>query len=547
MTVPPPLTALEAALARYLDGEPEPGDADAIARALEGAPDPARELSGLLALDDLLRQEAEPRREAFVEAFEARVRAEGTGDAFVRRVGAALATPGPTRPRPARWVPWAVALAACLVAVLGWWPTAPGPRPAPPGAEPEARPPADGPLAALVNGAGVRFADRRGPTGSGFGPGRYDLVEGTAHLRFRGGADVVVAAPAAFVVEDGPRLRLEGGALRAVVPEAARGFVVAAPGVRFRDTGAEFGAAVDAGGACELHVFEGPVEVLPDDAPAPAATVAAGEAVRITAGTTRPIGPARPDAFPTAAGVSFGRWEAWREEFRRDPDLVLYYPFVPDPADPARLVDAAAGGAGITGRVERAAWVAGRWPGKRALQFENPGDGVALTVPGEYDQLTLAAWLKIDRSDAVVSAVLDSDGWHPGAVHWQFDRRRTLAPTALFSAPRRSVVWSGYTLPVGRWAHWAVTMDRRSGRLLHYVDGVLACETRVAPGTTLIRPGACHLGRWVAAPHPPEDRGFRGRIDELAVWRAALPPGRVAELAAAGRPVEPVEAPPRAP
>jgi hypothetical protein len=100
------------------------------------------------------------------------------------------------------------------------------------------------------------------------------------------------------------------------------------------------------------------------------------------------------------------------------------------------------------------------------------------------------------------------------------------------------VVWSDARLPTGRWVHCAVTMDRITGRLVNYVNGVPAGESEVTPLTTRIEPGPCVLGSWIADNKAQEDRDFRGRIDELAMWRVALPPTRIARLAEDGMPVE---------
>ncbi len=69
--------AYEAALARYLDGEPEPGDGALIAAALRASPARVRELSGLAAIEELLRQHAGPGADAFVDGL-----VERLGDAF---------------------------------------------------------------------------------------------------------------------------------------------------------------------------------------------------------------------------------------------------------------------------------------------------------------------------------------------------------------------------------------------------------------------------------------------------------------------------------
>jgi hypothetical protein len=532
---PDPRATYEAALARLLDGEPEPGDGELVARALQEDPGLIREVSGAFALDDLLRQHAEPDRGAFRDAFAASVQTDSRDRPFVDRIASAV--DARTRPVSRRaWLPWGLAAAAAIVALFGWWdPT----RPSTTETTPVVAPVHDPFLAIMVNEAGARFAPGAAPEAVSFGAGDYTLTHGVAHVRFRNGTDVVFAAPATFTITDGFHVRLASGSLRALVPPAGHGFVVDTTQVRFRDLGTEFGVTVLADGSTsDLHVFAGQVEIYQAGTTAPVATLAGGESVRYVRGTAQPLEAAHGSHYPTPESIALTRWNRQRERLQEDPDLVFYHPFVPVPGSPAILRDTAARGFGVDGRIAGAEWVAGRWPGKQALQFEQPGDRVEFTIPGEYDQATLAAWVKVDRLENAANVLLASVGWRPGDIQWQLDRRGSPAPTGVYSSPKRRVVWSDARLPTGRWVHCAVTMDRITGRLVNYVNGVPAGESEVTPLTTRIEPGPCVLGSWIADNKAQEDRDFRGRIDELAMWRVALPPTRIARLAEDGMPVE---------
>ena len=314
--------------------------------------------------------------------------------------------------------------------------------------------------------------------------------------------------------------------------------MIAAPGIRFRDLGTEFGVTVKPSGQSEMHVFEGQVEVLKENTSKPEATYTTGQSVRVDEGVLKPAEAASESEFPTASSISMRRWNAWRERFKRDTNLVFYFPFIRDDRDAAALNDEAEHGTKIVGRISGAQWVAGRWPGKSALQFENANDGVSLTIPGQYEQITLASWLKIDRIENASNAILNSVGWREGGIQWQFDRRSSTAVTSAFSVPKRTVVWTGLKLPIGRWVHWAVTMDRKSGEIRHYISGTLACVAHVTPETTILKPSAATIGRWISDNKAFENRDFRGRIDEMAMWNVALSPAQISELSEAGAPVE---------
>ena len=247
----------ENALTRLLEGEPEPDDGELIARAVREHPELLRGLTGALVIDDLLRQHAEPNQAAFSEVFLTQMQAATSGGRFLERI-ATVITERPT-PKPASRLPWGLAMAAGLLAAIGWWSAlsmrshVPHSDASTPNTSRE-----EHSLALLVNEAGARFADGAGPAAVSFAPGDYELTHGIAHLRFRNGTDVVFVAPADFTITDTLHMRLTRGSLRALVPPSGFGFVVDTPQARYRDLGTEFGVTTgDAGERSDLHVFAG--------------------------------------------------------------------------------------------------------------------------------------------------------------------------------------------------------------------------------------------------------------------------------------------------
>src|SRR3954452_2235549 len=79
-------TPVELALSRFLEGEPEPGDAALLVAAMEKDPPLAAEVRRLLAIDDLLRQAHEPDPDAFAASLQARLAAEEDGDVFTQTI-----------------------------------------------------------------------------------------------------------------------------------------------------------------------------------------------------------------------------------------------------------------------------------------------------------------------------------------------------------------------------------------------------------------------------------------------------------------------------
>src|SRR5262249_29015574 len=51
--------------------------------------------------------------------------------------------------------------------------------------------------------------------------------------------------------------------------------------------------------------------------------------------------------------------------------------------------------------------------------FKRVGDRVRFHVPGEFDSLTLLAWVRVDALPNVNNALMLSDGWKEGEMHWQ--------------------------------------------------------------------------------------------------------------------------------
>ncbi len=517
--------SLDEPLAAFIDGDIEADEAARLAEALRAQPSLAQETANLLAMDQWLRSECQS-DDAFVAALETRFNAEDEGEDFVRAVEKRTSVAGPRRTTTS-FLPWAIAAVATVLAAWSW-------RPGPNGSDARRlnvshdAPPF---VALLVSEHDARFDGRSKESAFSFAAGSYALLEGAAHLRFRNGADLILQAPSAFEIHDAFNVALTHGEVRAIVPPSAKGFTVAVPDAMFEDLGTEFGAAVDGdSGASELHVFDGLVEVKTPNKSALLASVTHGQAVAVTNGTVSEIPAAAPSRFTTASTIAYQRWLSQRETFQQDPDLVFYFPFI----EGEHLINEATFGAEVIGTIKGADWVTGRWPGKRALQFEALGDSVELNIPGRYASYSMAAWVKVNQLEHSLNAFLNSDGWGPGMLHWQLNRLGYCA-AGHFEGTSRSITDVRATL--GQWTHVALVVDGSTQKGNYYFNGHLAMTEALPPGT-VFRPGVSHLGKWH---HPierwqPEVRDFRGRVDELAMWRRALTEEEIVRLAREGRP-----------
>ncbi|MGV3658687.1 MAG: LamG-like jellyroll fold domain-containing protein [Prosthecobacter sp.] len=362
------------------------------------------------------------------------------------------------------------------------------------------------------------------------------IKAGTVSLVSARGARIVIEAPAEFWFESAQRLHMKRGRLSADVPPAAKGFTVITPTGDAVDLGTRFGVDVPASGAAEVHVFQGEV-ITKASGEEGRQSLRTGDAVSFDAGasTAREL---RSAAFIQAeemhelsAGLAAGqraRADAALERLRRDPALIALLDFEKD-EDTALP--------GVYRRVQ------GRWPGSHAPEFVSVGDHLKLDVGGgrDWPQLTLAAWVRIDRLGAPYQSLLHTDGWsqnNPGQVHWMINRDTTMRLALIGNtlAPgsderdghpdsRRPV------LPEqGRWVHLATVYDAAHRTVRFYFNGQLDKETRL----TLAHParlGPAQVGNW-----NQKDRKLSGRVDELLLLGRAMSDADIGELYRAGVP-----------
>jgi hypothetical protein len=188
-------------------------------------------------------------------------------------------------------------------------------------------------------------------------------------------------------------------------------------------------------------------------------------------------------------------------------------------------------------------WTEGRWPEKRALEFQSVNDRVRLAVPGEFESMTLSAWVSVKGLDRKVNSLFMSDGFDPGTIHWLIRRDGVLGLTVIGADPRdHQIVVSPPVVTLdkfGMWLHLAVVLDADAQRVVHYLNGVPVSETvlRIAPP---FRIGAAELGNWNAKGFPKDDpfmiRNFSGAVDEFALFDRALEAGEIRRLYGEGKP-----------
>jgi hypothetical protein len=293
------------------------------------------------------------------------------------------------------------------------------------------------------------------------------------------------------------------------------------------DLGTRFGVDVPPHGPAEIHVFKGEVIAKAIGAQEKQ-NLRSGDAVRISrAGSSaRELRSAafiqREEVSELGAGLAAGqrlRADAALETLRRDPALIA-------------LLDFESGSYPGKHRM-----VQGRWPKSRAPEFCQIGEHLSINLPAdaEWSQLTLAAWVRLDRvGGGRIQSLLHTDGWdrkNPGQVHWFVSPHGTLWFVCLPDQPKGATAEFSPRLPdQGRWTHLATVYDSSRHTLRHYVNGRFEMEISLMTAPAA-RFGPSQIGNWNLY-----DRNLSGRVDEMLILGRAMGDAEVQSLFESGTP-----------
>jgi len=363
--------------------------------------------------------------------------------------------------------------------------------------------------------------------GSRIGKGVLELAPGQqVGISVDGGTTLLLAGPAhldllspgaAYLHEGRAKIRLNG---------KGRTFSLETDEFRLLDLGTEFGVWADPDKPDEAHVIEGSVEIRGTGKPR---VLKAGEGLSGTGGAVeyRPglfyFGKSRGEAKPT--GRDLARLSS--AKLKHDSRLVVHFP-MEETSGASLKNESARSNAPAEAVISGAKWVAGRFPGKPALSFSAPGDAVRLDIPGEFEAITLCAWVRVASLPNFYNAIFNSDNFEPGNIHWQVEGTGGLNLGVSWSPG----IWEGLysrhpvtgNTPSG-WIHLATTFDRLSGKCIHYLDGnpIVEVTAKQIPGRK-IRIGKASLGNWFYPQQGDEHpaRPWIGEIDSFMFFGAAL-------------------------
>ena len=391
------------------------------------------------------------------------------------------------------------------------------------------------------------------------------LKSGLAQIEFYSGASMLLEGPAELQVISADKCFFRNGKLRVVVPRSAQGFAVLSPDIDMVDLGTEFGVEVTTQGNTQVHVFDGKVELYPPDTRRTSQNrieLLAGSAQQIEhSGESSPI-VADPRAFVSMREMKqrvdedmAHRADIWKQNvltMKQDPRFVAIYSFTPEVEQDRVLHNHGIRGRSLDGAVVGCEWSEGRWPGKRALEFKRPGDRVCIHVPGEYDALTLAAWIRVDGLDREYSSLMLTNGWDLGEIHWQILKsgQLRLGVCHLKVEGGSRGLGFNYDSPavwdlsrVGQWIHVAVVIDNPSGFVTHFANG-RELSRQPLDKKIKLRVGDAQIGNWCPyldsfyklAKGAVPIRNFNGRIDEFMIAGHALTNEDIKSLYQRGKP-----------
>lgn len=491
-------------------------------------------------------------RDEYILRVEIHARLASTPDLFAAEAMETVSMPEkglrlPRAPRGSRRSQW-LALAACVALLLvgSWWLYR---------FQPGARSGDTSKAVAMLDRVADAVWQPSGEIprlGGPLEPGWLRLKSGLAQIVFYSGARLVIEGPAELQLVSAGEVVCLAGRLIADVPSPARGFRVRTAQATLTDLGTKFGVEASARDT-ELHVFKGSVELQSAGSPTKQTMIEGQGAHSDGAGTSRII-PASPSRFATlfdlqnkSSQADVLRHEQWRAASNRldeDSTLLVHFDFETADLNDGRLPNAGQRKDAMTDAVVVGCqWTEGRWPDKRALEFRGVSDRVRFGVPGELESLTLAVWLRVQGLDRQINSLFMSDGFEPGTVHWSVRQDGVLALTAIGSEPHAfQIATSPPALRLdqfGLWIHLAVTIDGRSRRVVHFLNGLPVSEhsLTISPPFHI---GTAELGNWNARGFPRNDpfmiRNFSGAMDDFCLFNRALSAAEVHGLYSVGRP-----------
>jgi ferric-dicitrate binding protein FerR (iron transport regulator) len=390
--------------------------------------------------------------------------------------------------------------------------------------------------------------------------GVLNLEQGLAHIRFDGGASVILEGPARVELLSGKSMFLRQGRIVATVDRDAVGFVVDTPQGKILDLGTEFGIQVKLVGPSQIHVFQGEVVLYPTNQDG-RLKVSEGDAKSMDQSGKAVDIPLQAAAFVRQdemlskllahMGNSYYRWKAWVFDIHRDPSLVAHYFYAKDETQPESLLNATVAAKRQTGHFggqgrTAPTWVTGRWPKKSAVRFER-GKNQAIIIPPDPalaigGPITVSTWVYYPNQEQMGGHLISCK--QEPRVYFQFsvfdgnyvykDQQNRFEFLRVDQQNDKRLYSGEFVQQAGVWYHFAVTHDMNNAYF--YVNGRLfessPCTASPDASAAEIIIGAIKINGSYVLP----EGDFDGVVDELMIFNRCLNAGEIQKIYENGLP-----------
>ena len=194
--------------------------------------------------------------------------------------------------------------------------------------------------------------------------------------------------------------------------------------------------------------------------------------------------------------------------------------------------------------VDGARTVQGRYPGEAAAEFVDTDDNIGIDLNAVAPQLTLMAWVRLDRVPEGISSLYHTDGWTtPGQVHWMIlnnGQMRFAVQGVPVGGDTGVERWPESRQPLlgtlGRWMHLAAVYDADLRQVRFHTNGTIDSTVALPAGLPAVLSSA-QIGNWnLKQQSGTRHRQLSGRIDELVILARTLAAEEIHTHYLAGRP-----------
>jgi hypothetical protein len=371
-------------------------------------------------------------------------------------------------------------------------------------------------------------------------PGLLKLKSGLAQIDFYCGASLVLEGPAELKLLSADQAYLNFGKLRSYVPEHAKGFTVKLKESDVIDLGTEFALQVDPNGNSELHVIDGEVKLREQGHREQ--HLEGGKALMLHEPGSHleiPINEAAFVGFKSLYHLSdkshqhrYKQWNHLRHRISNDQQALLYFSFENQNSWDREIINLAPNQIS-NGAIVGCRWSEGRWPGKKAIEFNGVADRIRVDIPGEFRQLSFVAWVKFSHLKNKLNSLLLTDSWSQGKLHWQVSRDKEMV---MGVHNHRNYVSKPNTLSEGQWLLLTSIYDLNTQSLKHYINAELKSQSQLKK-TDVVTIGQASIGNWMNVDGMlVSNRDFTGIIDEFMVLKRVLSENEIREMYQVGRP-----------